>query len=227
MRVISKTALVLLTGIICANSTRAQFFDTSKAEDFFRLGVRLGMNMSNVSAGGPNFDWNHDSWGTGFEGGVVADIMIREWFGIQPGLFYQSRSNNYTHILGSGTSQIVNAGHTLYYSFYVPVLFEAKFNVTERLRWSLEAGPYLSFGVGHNDNGVRIVPTPEEPYNHDYFDNHKKNQMGLKIGTGLELDSHYYLGIHYMGGFGNAWKAEKVNYSGHNKAWTFTLGYSF
>lgn len=205
---------------------KAQFFDTSKPDDFFRLGVRVGVNMSNVSAGGKNFDDDsHDSWGTGFDAGIVADISFRDWLALQPGIFYQSRSNNYTHITGVGADQQIAVGHTLYYSFYIPIMATARFNVTEKLRWSLEAGPYVSFGVGHNDAGLKVAPSPEEYFDRGYFCRHEKTTMGLKMGTGLELLDHYYLGVHYMGGFGNAWKEPGV--SGHNKAWTFTLGYNF
>lgn len=216
-------AAMITAGILSAN---AQLFDTSKADNVFNLGVRLGMNMANVSASGPALDWNHDSWGSGFEAGVIADINIREWFSIQPGFFYQSRSNSYTHILGYGPDQNINVGHTLYYAFYVPVMFQARLNVTDRLRWSLEAGPYISFGVGYKDKGITIIPAPQQHFNNGYFDSHKKTVTGLKFGTGLELDRHYYLGIHYMAGFGNAWK-ENEAITGRNKAWTFTLGYNF
>lgn len=222
-----KRVIVLVAvAFLAAFGAHAQFFDTSKPEQFFRLGVRVGVNMSNVSAGGNNFDSDsHDSWGTGFDAGIVADISFRDWFALQPGIFYQSRSNNYTHITGVGADQNIAVGHTLYYSFYIPVMFTARFNVTESLRWSLEAGPYLSFGVGHNDTGLKVAPAPEAYFDRGYFDCHKRNNIGLKMGTGLELDAHYYLGIHYMAGFGNAWKTFGCN--GHNKAWTFTLGYNF
>ena len=63
----------------------------------------------------------------------------------------------------------------------------------------------------------------EVKYHDGYFDNRKKNVWGLKFGTGIEYDNHYYLGIHYMAGFGDPWKYADV--SGRNKAWTFTLGY--
>lgn len=224
MKLTLKTILGVFASLICL-SANAQFMDTGKPENFFRLGVRVGLNMSNVSAGGPAFTWNDNSWGTGFEGGIVAEMSIREWFQIQPGIFYQSRSNNYTHILGSGPDQQISVGHTLYYAFYIPVMLQARFNVTQRLRWSIEAGPYISFGLGHNDNGLRIEPSPQEPFDMGYFDRHEQVVGGLKLGTGLELNEHYYLGIHYMAGFGNAWKVYGM--SGHNKAWTFTLGYNF
>lgn len=217
--------IIALTGIISTVPATAQFLDTSKPDNFFRLGARIGFNMSNVSVGGKQFEFNHDSWGAGFETGVVADLILREWFAIQPGFFYQSRSNSYTHVSGVGVSQNIRIGHTLYYAFYVPVMFSARFNITDRLRWLAEAGPYLSLGVGHNDNGINISGLEETHFDNDYFDSHKKTSFGIKAGTGLEIYDNYYIGIHYMAGFGNAWKLPQ--YNGHNKAWTFTLGYNF
>lgn len=214
--------LVLTFATVGAN---AQFMDTGKPDEFFRLGARLGVNMSNVSAGGPTFAWNHNSWGTGFDAGIVADIAFRDWFAVQPGIFYQSRSNSYTHILGAGADQSIETGHTLYYAFYIPIIFQARFNLTDRFKWSVDFGPYVSFGVGHNDTGLHIEPSPQMPFDRGYFSRHEKVVSGLKVGTGLEFNHHYYIGIHYMAGFGNAWKV--AGFEGHNKAWTFTLGYNF
>lgn len=225
MKRVSAFIIILTAYLAVSETAKAQFLDASKPDDFFRLGARLGMNMSNVSASGTQFDINHDSWGSGFEAGLVADIAFRDWFAIQPGLFYQSRSNSYTHVLGAGAAQNINIGHTLYYSFNIPVMFSARFNVTDRIRWNVEAGPYLSLGLGHNDTGITVTHLAEERYDNGYFDHHRRNQWGLKAGTGIEFNGHYLIGVHYMAGFGNAWDLD--GYNGHNKAWTFTLGYNF
>ncbi len=219
--------LLMAATIICTSQTvsATDFFSTENADELFRIGARAGMNMANVSAGGDNFSWNHDSWGTGFDAGVIVDINFRDWLTIQPGLFYQSRSNNYTHIVGYGTDRNVTVGHTLHYALVIPVVASVRFNPANNIRWSIDMGPYISLGLGHQDKGQVIVPQPETSFNKDYFDDRHNSQWGIKMGTGLNILDHYYIGIHYMAGIGNVYK--KPGVSGHAKAWTFTLGYDF
>lgn len=222
MRLMS-AALLAATGIASCNA--AEFFDTSAPDRTFALGARIGMNMANNSIGGNNFIWNHDSWGTGFDMGVVADINIRDFLTIQPGFFYQSRSNSYTYIRGFSTQQEVNVGHTLNYAFNIPILVSVRFNVTDNVRWSLDLGPYFTLGLGKSDNGIHVIPEPSTKFSDGYYSIRHRGQWGFKMGTGLNIRDHYYVGIHYMAGVSNIYKSE--NMSGHAKAWMFTLGYDF
>ena len=225
MKNIVKGAAFALMVLCGAHASGTDFFSTAPADRLFSLGVRTGVNMSNTSVGGDAFTWNHNSWGTGFDGGIVADINFRDWLAIQPGFFYQSRSNSYTHITGYGVGQQIMLGHALYYSFNIPVLMSVRFNVADNLRWYVEVGPYIAFGLGHNDKGRVIADGEESPFDYGYFDRHKKFQWGFKMGTGLRFLDHYFVGIHYLAGVGNVWKLD--GYNGHSKAWTFTVGYDF
>ena len=56
--------------------------------------------------------------------------------------------------------------------------------------------------------------------------------FGIKMGTGLQVLGHYYVGAHYLAGCIDAWKDRSIGnvtktYGGVTKAWVFTLGYDF
>lgn len=65
-------------------------------------------------------------------------------------------------------------------------------------------------------------PVVEQQIN--YYDEFNRFMMGLKMGTGFQLFDHYYIGVHYEAGLRSA---RKYKAGGHDKAWTFTLGYDF
>ena len=74
------------------------FFDTSTPSQLINFGARIGVNSSNRTVSDDFYNlWNKNSWGTGFDLGVVADINIRQYLSVQPGIFFQSRSGDYTY----------------------------------------------------------------------------------------------------------------------------------
>ena len=63
-----------------------KFLDTSAPDRLLTMGARIGVNSSNATVKDDVYDlWNKNSWGTGFDLGVVADINIRNFIAIQPG----------------------------------------------------------------------------------------------------------------------------------------------
>ena len=67
----------------------------------------------------------------------------------------------------------------------------------------------------------------EYEYNFDdgYYDNRHKFEVGLKMGTGLNIFKHYYVGVHYVAGLRDVYKVK--GFGGRNKTWSFVLGYDF
>lgn len=216
-------SLTLLSSILLGSLTAnaADFLDTSAPENVFNIGARVGFNLSNNSIDNtPYFKMNLSKWGTGFDAGVVCDINIRNFISIQPGFFYQSRSNDYAYIYTALGGDIDNYGHTRHYTFNVPILASLHLNPTDNIRWSIDFGPYFEFGLDGSDKDL----SKDTKYKEDYYASRKSFDIGLKMGTGLEFFDHYYFGIHYLAGCCNIWKED---FDGRNKAWTFTLGYNF
>ncbi len=229
-----KTPFKLLIALsfigLSLNAAAADFFSAEPADHFFNLGVRVGFNTSNSSVSSKQLQSAHSSWGTGFDAGVVADINFNDWLTLQPGFFYQSRSGNYYTLRTFNDAPMATEGHTLYYMFNVPLLVSARFNLSDDLRWSVDAGPYVSFGLGHNDTRQAVAGKEVVKYHLGYFDTRNRFQWGLKFGTGLQFKSHYYVGIHYMAGCRNVYDSathREQGLSGRHKSWVFTLGYDF
>ena len=208
------------------------FFDTSYAPNFFTVGARLGINTSNRTfpAGYYN-QWNHNSWGLGMNVGFLANLNFKDFLSIQPGIFYESRSGDYAYLteyldVYNKEQTHYEMGHHRGYYITVPVMGIFKFNLSPKIKWSVEFGPYFQLKLSESgQNNVSIIyRLPQSNQYGVYTAEHKDYDVGLKIGSGLQFARHYYLGVHYMAGFMDAWKLPA---GGRNKSWQFSLGYDF
>lgn len=205
------------------------FFDTSRPDNLFTIGVRTGVNTSvrTVKKDVFNF-WNNDSWGTGFDLGAVADINIRNFISLQPGFFYESRSGKhaYSNIYMTENSEVATMnqfGNYRSYNFNIPVVASVHLNISDDVRWNLDFGPYINMRLG--TSGTSKIMTQlqyTESTESSYYDS-RWFDFGFKMGSGLTVKKHYYLGVHYLAGTKRVWKDESLG--GRNKAWTFTVGY--
>ena len=213
-----KYLLIALLLSASSASFASNFFDTSKPDSPFNFGVRVGFNASTQTRSSYGLISNLDGWGTGFNAGAIFDINFKNYLTIQPGFFFESRSNNYSYIYPDK----VEYGHTRHYSFKVPIIASVRLNPNQNVRLHLDLGPYISYGLGGSDKGAKITDT-NYPFDTNYFENRKNIDFGFKAGIGVKIMKHYYLGIHYEAGILNVW--ENKNFSGCHKAWTFTIGY--
>lgn len=234
----------LLTLALCAvtavSASAADFFSTEKCDDLFTFGARGGVNTSNRTIKSSAFPdcYHHESWGTGFDIGVTVGLNIRDYLTIQPGVFFESRNGSYT-IMGTRQgsalpddgAEIAQAGRRRSYNFTIPVLAVFHFNLTDGLKWNVEAGPYVAFVMGGKITASRYVVngTADEPL---FSQKPAGLDFGFKMGTGFEILRHYYVGAHYMAGCLDAWKDRKVGnitktYGGVTKGWVFSVGYNF
>lgn len=233
-----------IAGAVCAASlataSAADFFSTERSERIITFGARIGVNTSNRTISGsayPN-SYHHENWGTGFDLGVVANLNFRDYLTIQPGLFFEMRHGSQT-LMGPDTdsglsaygTDCAQAGTRESYNLTIPVMAVVSFNVTDNLRWSVEAGPYVSFVLDSKLKTEYVVA--DGPVDDLMFNQKAANvDFGVKMGTGLQILDHYYVGAHYMAGCVDAWKERKIGnvsktYGGLTKAWVFTIGYNF
>lgn len=230
-----KTILALfcaLSSIISSRCYAQEFFDTSESANFFTFGARLGFNTSNRTfpAGHHNL-WNHNSWGLGFNLGVQGNINFRDYLTIQPGIFFTSHCGNYSYVTEyldyiDQVQTHYEMGNYRSYYVTIPLMGIVKFNISSQLKWLVEAGPYYQLylsGTGQDNINV-IYRLPQSNQYDQYTAQLKKYDVGLKIGTGFRAFGHYYIGMHYLAGFMDAWK---LPVGGRNKSWEFTLGYDF
>lgn len=223
-----------IAAIAIPPSKAAKFFDTSAPESLFEVGVRLGVNTSNRSLDKNIFDvWNINAWGAGVNIGAVADINFRDYISIQPGIFFESRASKYTYVntesvTETGPLTLTQYGKDRSYNFTIPILCSVHFNVSNDIRWNVEAGPYFQIIMKNKVNGSfsyplyraeNAIPAGYTAANASNFD------FGFKFGSSLKFKSHYLVGIHYEAGCLHPWKEKALG--GSNKAWVFSLGYDF
>lgn len=228
-------ALIAILGFGSSTSLKAQpFFDTSDAETFLSFGARLGFNTSNRSFPSANYSNRilNTSWGLGFNVGAVANLNFKEYLTLQPGFFFETRNSslvNYAELPNpiSGKIDEVYVAKDTQKSckFTIPIMGIVKFNISDRVKWDVELGPYFQFNLKENgsQSDVRLFAWGNGGYV-EYFAHPRSFDVGLKMGTGLNIYDHYYVGVHYMAGLCNAWKIPE---GGKNKSWMFTIGYDF
>ncbi len=229
MKFQSLVASALLLAAAALPGKAQEFFDTSAPDRLITIGARVGINTSNQTSPSDGTILNLDSWGTGFDAGAVVDLNFRDFFALQPGVFFESRSHNYSYItlvdLASGNPGLYSFGHTRSTWIRIPLLASVRFNPSYALRWAVEAGPVFGFGMGGSDkSNLDSYSTGLISYRNGYFDNRKKWSFGWKFGTTLRYAGHYLVGVHYEAGTSDVYKDLK---GGHHKAWVFTLGYDF
>lgn len=224
-------AVAMTLGSNVANAQK-EFFSTERPENLFTFGARIGVNATNITAADKVFNvWNKNSFGTGFDAGIVLSLNIRDYLAIQPGFFFQSRSSNYSYATTfTGTDfepgEYSQMGHLRNYYFHVPVVASVRLNVSDDIRWNIDLGPDFQFKLKSDDDKVKILRQSSElaePQTESakigFFD------FGLRLGTGLTLKEHYHIGVSYTAGLLKAWKTADMG--GHNKAWSFVVGYDF
>ncbi|MDE5773493.1 MAG: PorT family protein [Muribaculaceae bacterium] len=222
---------LLCATTILSLACSASILDMGTPSKLCSLGARIGVNTSNRTVDKNIFDeWSNNSWGTGINVGVVADVNLRNFISLQPGFYFESRSGNYAYANSSMTAgapdEILSQfGHTRSYNFTIPVLVAVHFSIAPAVRWNVEVGPYIqlilknSMGDGFKypdaDSTAWTTYSVAKPSNFDF---------GFKFGTSLTLCSHFNVGVHYSAGWLDAWKN---GLGGRNKAWIFSAGYDF
>lgn len=234
-----KSILTLVSALLVSSlSVSAQeFFDTSVPEKVVTFGVRAGVNMSNISnnleAAIPSkIKWAKTSWKTGYTAGLVADIKIRNFIAVQPGLFIQQRHNE-CYILDADKLKNTEAYTSSTY-LQIPLLISLRHDLSNIVQWQVDFGPYFAFGLGGNVKyEVFEAGKDDVYYKGDLYGNDGRIESfdwGFKMGTGLLMDGHYYVGVHYEAGCRNPLRpmdGSVKHIIGHHKAWSFTLGYNF
>ena len=226
-------SFLFICALFGSSAIKAQeFFDSSDATKFFTFSGRVGFNTSNQTfPSTPYLLWNHNSWGTGFNVGALANLNFKEYLTLQPGIFYESRSGNYSYLseyidYNNNLQTHYQLGHIRGYYITVPIMGVVKFNIADNIKWMVEFGPYLQFSLkqkGQDDISV-IYRMPQSEHFVEALAKRHSFDFGFKMGTGLRFYDHYYIGVHYLAGVCNVWN---VPSGGKNKSWEFSLGYDF
>lgn len=231
------------------NAQEQEFFDAGLPETLFTFGIRTGVNTSNLSdnrsSSISDLRLARNQWKAGFTIGAVADINIRNFLVLQPGFFIQTRNHDYSYMMVGGKAEYMSSieGNRSSSYIQIPILASLRKDFTEDLQVQVDFGPYFMWGIGGEDEQkcfdadfVTAEPGKEiDSYyrEEDYFGDKgavKDYDWGFKMGAGVVIMKHYYVGVHYEAGCRNVLKTpenSEHDYSGRNKAWNFTIGYNF
>ncbi len=245
MKKILCSAIVMVAMAI--PSSRAITLDTGNPDKPFAFGVRVGANCSNLSnnyissmSDVSMFDGN---WGAGFMAGAVIDVNIKKYLVLQPGFFFETRSCSYYKVSIDGSVPSMENRDGRYTSTYfkIPLIMSFRLALAPSIETQFDFGPYFQFGLGGSEKVDVCSLSADVPggemevgrYKGDYF-GHKgfvrDYDWGFKMGVGMLLMQHYYVGVHYEAGCRNVLypvEDSRRDVNGRNKAWDFTVGYVF
>lgn len=215
-----------------------------------KIGVRVGANMSaqgiNIDEMFSNVSESNVTWKGGYQVGVVVDLDLGGKVALQPGFYYKKSSYDYfmATVGNSGKSMRIAKGEARYSSYQIPMMVQYKIGLSA-LEWQLEAGPYVSFGVGGEnklesteiDASGNGIDTKSYKYEIDFYGDsdgliagNKNFDWGIRIGTGFKILGKYYVGAHYNVGLRNVANAHpdfEKKPSIKNKSLDFSFGYNF
>ncbi len=169
--------------------------------------AKVGMSMTNLS----NTDADMK---VGYTVGVGLDYQFTDMWYLQSGL----------NITGKGAK----AGDLKIKTHYleIPVLAAAKFDVSDNMKFVVNAGPYLAFGMGgkleEGDASMKVF-SKEDGMEEALM---KRFDLGLQYGVGLELSDKYLINLTGQYGFIDPFKGDSGE-SSHNIAFMIGVGYRF
>lgn len=192
----------------------AALFLAIPANAQFKIGPKVGVNISTLSLGGDlskNFKSSNVS---SFTGGVMAEFMVPViGIGLDASVMYTRKGSDLKNLVENSTEK----QHTDYVE--IPINLKYKFSlpvVGSVLAPFVYAGPSFGFRVGDN-----------------FADQYKKKsfETAINVGIGLEFFSHLQIAGQYGWGLGKTMEVEdnilNSTLNGKSRAWTVTAAYLF
>lgn len=232
MKRIVVLAVLTVGMMLCANAQETTW------------GVRGGLNISNAADkytgkledGESKSDYESDFKSRiGFHLGVILDLGLSESFYIQPGLFFTTRGMKFKEDSDGDTYE------TKYHLNYLqlPILASYRFALTDKIKWHVNAGPYLACGLGGKVKWENSYDGETEKGDYKAFGTAdedsdeekgglKRFDAGLSFGTGISINKVYF-GLTYDLGLANI--ADKKEWGDDfkikNRNFAITVGYNF
>lgn len=246
------SAILILAGCLQASAVgNVPFFDTSRPDKVITFGLRAGMNSSGVATNymskQPELIQSNFYWHSGVQAGAVADLNIRKFLAVGVGFFWERHGYDASMMAATAEEDYMGSQFTRvrYNDVHIPVLLSWRFNILPQAAWSVDFGPYFSYGVSGTKKADSYIAFGEEDgqlvFDHNidnqkYFEANTRDflavnrlDIGMKIGTGLTFFNHYTIGVYYQ----RSVKNNAKNYEGgadyrlRNCSWSVNLGYNF
>ena len=234
---------VYLITVIGVQQASAQFAEGRESKIFsigsasgekIEFGLRSGLNFSSLSVSDEDDDEESKSRFS-YNFGIVADIPIAQNIYLQPGLFLTNKGNKYTY---EDEDYDYKEELTIELPYLeIPVLVSYRHNLSNNLKWSIDFGPYLAFGIGSGKVKYKETYDGEsESGSIDAFGDDddtfglNKFDAGLRFGTGI-IFGKSYIGIQYGLGMANIanedYWGDGDDFSIKNRTFSINIGYNF
>lgn len=218
---------MLLFSIPAILSQSKPFISMEKADNLVECNVHtlLGTSLfvQDYAKHIPSLAFIEASPGCGVGLGASAQLVFRDFFALGTSLDVLALNNVYSMTLididGNGTQNSVFVSNRAYCA-NIPIFASIRFNISDNVRWNVDAGCYFSLGFGGyqkadtyttmlNDLGQMV--TKYEKYEWDYYNEEHPLvngfddfDFGLMVGSGLRLYDHYNIGLEARFGTKNA-----------------------
>ncbi len=204
-----KKILMAIMAVLFAAPSFAQYSSGgfSLSESTLYYGLRLGMNVSNVTG-----DYIDMGSRVGLNLGAVIGARVSDSTPVflESGLYFESKGAK-DGKLSLGLNYIE-----------VPLLIKYGVQVSDDIALLPHVGPYFGFGVGgkYKYENANVVVKDSS------FDYMKHFDMGIKIGCGAEYNK-LYAELGYAFGVVNIAKDNPTDDAAHNGSFYFNVGVNF
>lgn len=162
--------------------------------------AKVGMSMSNMTKMDADMK-------VGYTFGVGVDYAFTDMWSLQSGVNFTSKGTKKVYEYEGGKDTEKYNAHYL----EIPILAAAKFNINDNMKFVVNAGPYLAFGLGGITTYTDEYEGEKEEYHGDKLFKEYENEdalvkrfdMGLQYGVGLEINEHFLVNVTGQYGFTN------------------------
>jgi hypothetical protein len=197
---------------------------TSRAEAQIRVGVKGGLNLSNVSGDLANDDLYHVRAG-GHIGAIVNVSLIKNFLSLQPEVVFSQKGFTYDNreVTTSGVTTRFE-GSRRYQYLDVPVLLKLQAGPLY-----VEAGPQYARLLNLRDE-TRVTTNGQQAAQFTTLsvEDVNRNELGYAVGLGLQSKGGLLLGLRYTGAFTDFAKKsfrDRDMVNARNSVFQFSVGF--
>lgn len=183
--------------------------------------VKLGSSLpyyalSNIS----NNTSREASKKLGFSVTGLVEASASNYFAIQSGISFQQLGAqlDYSEFGNTKVKQ-----HTFW--LQIPLNFVGKLPLNDSSYFFLSVGPYGGFGLMGSNSFASNYTGSREDFTFGDLGSQKRIDYGANLNIGYQLKKGYTISLGYLMGMANL--STSSRYEQRNRAWTFTIGYSF
>lgn len=178
--------------------------------------AKFGMNFSNVTK------YDDAKALPGFQLGVGMDYGFSESWSLQSGLLISSKGYKYD---AKDVHDYSYKSRPIYLD--IPILAAYKFDISDNMKFVINAGPYLAFGLGgkckYDEGGDYKLFKGEEGDDAEM----KRFDLGIQYGVGLELNERYLINLSGQNGFISPYNYPDGYEGDKAKNMTFSIGVGY